>query len=163
MTAADQKIKAFESGVLIPALAEVSKSTALLREYEAEPVVQRPSADDDAEELLASLAETISRRAGPSLLLKNRQMPPGLSRLAGRYVMTVFYQEDEDRVYVSPSVIFRMRFNNKLHVFNHRYDNAVAHHRVGDVTRSHVLNHILSSFDFYKIYAFSEHPFPGYG
>ena len=163
MTAADQKIKAFESDVLIAALTEVSKSKALLTEYEAEVVVQRPSADAAAEDLLASLAEAISRRAGPSLVLKNRQIPPGLSRLAGRYVMTVFYQEDEDQVFASPSVIFWMRFNNTLHVFNHRYDNAVAYHRVEDVKRSHVLNHILGSFDFYKIYAFSERPFPGYG
>jgi hypothetical protein len=163
MTVADQKIKAFESGVLIAALTEVSQSTALLREYEAEVVTQRPCGDAAAEELLAALAQAISRRAGPSLVLKNRQVPPGLSRLAGRYVMTVFYQEDADQVYVSPSVILWMRFNNKLHVFNHRYDNAVARHRVEDVTRSHVLTHILNSFDFYKIYAFSEHPFPGYG
>jgi len=163
MSVADQKIQAFESSVLIPALTEVSKSTALLREYEAEVVAQRPCADAAAEELLASLAQAISRRAGPSLLLKNRQAPPGLSRLAGRYVMTVFYQEDQDQVYVSPTVIFWMRFNNKLHVFNHRYDNAVARHRVEDVNRSQVLNHILNSFDFYKLYAFSEHPFPGYG
>jgi hypothetical protein len=163
MTAADQKINAFESSVLIPALTEVSKSTALLKDYEAEVVAQRPCVDAAAEELLASLVQAISRPAGPSLLLKNRQVPPGLSRLAGRYVMTVFYQENNDQVYTSPSVMFWMRFNNKLHAFNHRYDNAVARHRVEDVTRSHVLNHILNSFDFYKIYAFSEHPFPGYG
>lgn len=162
MTAADQKITAFESEVLITALAEVTKSSALLTEYEAEVVTQRPSTDAAVEELLAALAKTISWRAGPSLILKNRQVPPGLSSLAGRYVMTVFYEENEDQVYASPSVIFWMRFNNKLHVFNHRYNN-VAHQRVEEVKRAHVLNHILSSFDFYKIYAFSEHPFPGYG
>jgi len=55
-----------------------------------------------------------------------------------------------------------MRFNNKLHAFNHRYDNAVARHRVEDVTRPHVLNHFLGSFDFYKLYAFFEQRFPGY-
>ena len=163
MTVADQKIGAFENDILIVALTEVNKSRALLAEYEAEVVAQRPSVDAAAEELLASLAKAISRRAGPSLVLKNRQVPPGLSRLAGRYVTTVFYQENEDQVYASPGVIFWMRFNNKLHAFNHSYDNNVAHQRVEDVKRSHVLNHILSSFDFYKIYAFSEHPFPGYG
>lgn len=162
MTLADQKIRAFEGDVLIPALTEVSNSSALFAEYEAEIVVQRPSADAAAEQLLASLAEAIQRRAGPSLVLRNRQVPPGLSPLAGRYVMTVFYQEEEDQVYVSPSVIFWMRFNNKLHVFNHRYDNNAARQRVKDVKRSHVLNHILSSFDFYKIYALSELPFPSY-
>ena len=162
MTVADQKIRAFESSVLIAALTEVTNSRALLAEYEAEVVAQRPSVDAAGEELLASLAQTNSCRAGPSLVLNSRQVPPGLPRLAGRYAMTVFYEEDEDQVYASPSVIFWMRFNNKLHVFNHRYDNNVVHQRVEDVKRSHVLNHILNSFDFYKIYAFSEHPFPGY-
>jgi len=34
--------------------------------------------------------------------------------------------------------------------------------RVEDVTRPHVLNHVLRSFDFYKLHVFSEKPFPGY-
>jgi hypothetical protein len=160
--AADEKIRAFESGVLFPALGEVSNSEALLREYEAEVVAQRPSADAAAEELIDELVKAIRRRAGPSLVLKNRHVPPGLSRLAGRYVMTVFYDTNGDEVYASPGVLFWMRFNNKLHAFNHRYDNNVAYHRVDEVTRSQVLNHILGTFDFYKMYAFSAQPFPGY-
>jgi len=160
--AADEKIRDFESGVLFSALSDVSKSEALLREYEAEVVAQRPSADAAAEELIGELAKAIRRSAGPSLVLKNRHVPSGLSRLAGRYVMTVFYTTDGDVVYASPGVLFWMRFNNKLHAFNHRYDNNVEHHRVEEVTRSQVLNHILASFDFYKMYAFSAQPFPGY-
>jgi hypothetical protein len=163
VTVADEKIRVFESGVLIPALAEVSKSNALLREYEAEVVAQRPSADAAAEELLESLAGAFRRRAGPSLVLKNRQVPPGLSRLAGRYVTTAFYRVKDNEVFASPGVMFWMRFNNKLHAFDHRYDNNVKDHRVEDVTGSQVLNHILGAFDFYKIHAFSEQPFPGYG
>lgn len=163
MTVADERIKTFESDVLLPALTEVSNSPALLKEYEAEVVAKRPSADAAAEELLSELAGAIGRRAGPSLVLKNRNVPPGLSRLAGRYVMTVFYQVDHNEsVLVSPGVIFWMRFNNKLHAFNHRYDNNVERHSVEEVLRSHVLNHILGSFDFYKLYAFSDQPFPGY-
>ena len=86
-----------------------------------------------------------------------------MSRLAGRYVSTAFYRAQDDEVYASPGVLFWMRFNNKLHAFDHRYDNSVEHHRIEEVKRSQVLNHILSSFDFYKMYAFSERPFPGYG
>jgi len=164
VTLADEKIRVFESGVLIPALTEVSESNALLRDYEAEVVAQRPSADAAAEELLESLAGAIQRRAGPSLVLKNRRVPPGMSRLAGRYVTTVFYRaKDDNEVYASPGVMFWMRFNNKLHAFDHRYDNNVENHRVEEVQRSQILNHILGAFDFYKIYAFSEQPFPGYG
>jgi hypothetical protein len=160
--AADEKIRTFESGALFPALNEVSNSAALPREYEADVVAKRPSADAVAEELIDELVKAVRRRAGPSLVLKNRHVPPGLSRLAGRYVMTVFYTTDGDVVYASPGVLFWMRFNNKLHAFNHRYDNNVEHIRVEEVTRSQVLNHILGSFDFYKMYAFSAQPFPGY-
>ena len=163
VTAADDKIRVFESGVLIPALTEVSASNALLTEYEAEVVVQRPSVDAAAEELLESLAGALRRRAGPSLVLKNRQVPTGMSRLAGRYVTTAFYRAQGNEVYASPGVMFWMRFNNKLHAFDHRYDNNVEYHRVEEVSRSQVLNHILGAFDFYKMYAFSQKPFPGYG
>ena len=102
------------------------------------------------------------RPAGPSLVLTNRTIPPDVSRLAGRYALTVFYDGEDDEVCASPAVLCWMRFNNKLHIFNHRYDNAIARHRVEDITRQHVLNHVLRSFDFYKLHAFSEEPFPGY-
>ena len=156
------KVKTFEQTVLLPALDEVSKAPALLREYSAEVVKHRPSVDANAEELLEALAGAMRRPAGPSLVLTNRTIPPDVSRLAGRYALTVFYDEDDDEVFASPAVLCWMRFNNKLHIFNHRYDNAIAHHRVEDITRPHVLNHVLRSFDFYKLYAFSEEPFPGY-
>lgn len=162
MSVVDDKIKEFEDIVLLPALTEVSRAPRLLEDYTAEVVNKRSSADAAAAELLLSLARALGGTAGPSLVLTNRDMPPDLSPLAGRYVMTVFYNVQGDEVYASPGVLFWMRFNNKLHVFNHRYDNNVAHHRIEDVDRQHVLNHILNSFDFYKIYAFSEEPFPGY-
>lgn len=162
MSAADDKIKNFEDAVLLPALTEVSRAPRLLAEFTAEVVNEGPSADASAEELLLSLAGALGGTAGPSLVLTDREMPPDLSPLAGRYVMTVFYNVQVDEVYVSPGVLFWMRFNNKLHVFNHRYDHSVARHRVEDVNRQHVLNHILDSFDFYKIHAFSKEPFPGY-
>jgi hypothetical protein len=82
--------------------------------------------------------------------------------LGGRYVMTTLYAIRNDEVYAAPAVLFWMRFNGKLHAFNHRYDNEVRLHRVEDVTRSHILNHILNSFDFYKLEAFADQPFPGY-
>lgn len=162
MSDAGDKIKEFEEVVLLPALTEVSRAPRLLEDYTAEVVNRGPSADAAAEELLLSLAGTLEGTAGPSLVITNRVLPPGLSPLAGRYVMTVFYNVQDDKVYVSPGVLFWMRFNNKLHIFNHRYDNDVAHHRIEDVRRPDVFNHILRSFDFYKIYAFSEEPFPGY-
>ena len=155
-------LETFEQTILLPALQEVSKSPALLRDYAAEVVTKRPSTDENAEELLESLAGAMRRPSGPSLVLTSRNIPPDLSRLAGRYTMTVFYDNQGNDSFVSPTVLFWMRFNNKLHIFTHRYDNDIARHRVEDVTRPHVLNHILRSFDFHKIHAFSEKPFPGY-
>ncbi|MBI4165197.1 MAG: hypothetical protein HY508_05625 [Acidobacteria bacterium] len=162
MSVADDKIKNFEDAILLPALTDVSQSPRLLSEYTAEVVHRQPSADAAAEELILSLAGALDKTGGPSLVLTNREIPQGLSPLAGRYVMTVFYDIQGDEVYASPGVLFWMRFNNKLHVFNHRYDNDVAHHRIEDVKRSDIFNHILRSFDFHKIYAFSEEPFPGH-
>jgi len=162
MSVADEKITEFESNVLLPALTNVSQAPRLLAEYTAEVVAKRASADAAAEELILSLAGAVGRTAGPSLVLTSRDLPPDRSPLAGRYVMTVFYDVQGDEVYVSPGVLFWMRFNNKLHVFNHRYDNDVAHHRIEELARKHIFDHILRSFDFYKIYAFSEAPFPGY-
>ena len=155
-------VKTFEQTILGPALEEISRAPALLREYAVEVVTKRPSGDENAEELLEALAGAMRRPAGPSLVLTSRNIPPDLSRLAGRYTMTVFYEMAGDEAYASPAVLCWMRFNNKLHIFAHRYDNDIARHRVQDVTRPHVLNHVLRSFDFYKLYAFSEKPFPGY-
>lgn len=157
-----EKIEAFERDVLLPSFQEVAAAPALLRDFTVEIVTQRPSADENAEYLLGQLAGALRRKAGPSLVITHRNVPPDLSPLAGRYVLTTFYTTDEDQVFASPGVICWMRFNNKLHVFNHRYDNAIADHYVEDISRPHVLDHILRSFDFYKLYAFSEQPFPGY-
>jgi len=162
MSEKPEKVKAFEEEILLPALREISAAPALLKEYTVEVVAERPSADEAAEQMLGDLAGAMRRDAGPSLVIANRSVPDGLSRLAGRYLMTVFYEPDEGQVAASPAVLFWMRFNNKLHVFNHRYDNEIAFHYVEDVTRQHIFNHVLRSFDFYKLYALSEKPFPGY-
>jgi hypothetical protein len=63
MTVADERKKTFESSVVLPALTEVSNSPALLKEYEAEVVAKRPSADAAAEELLSELAGAMGRAA----------------------------------------------------------------------------------------------------
>ncbi|MEW5741229.1 MAG: hypothetical protein AB1938_20065 [Myxococcota bacterium] len=159
----DEKVAAFEAAVLLPALEEICASPRLSAEYEPEVVRARPHPDAATEELLTSLAQVMRRRTGPSLVLKDRKRPDGIAAIGGRYLMTVIYDVRGTEVFAAPAVMFWMRFNNKLHAFAHRYDNAVAQHRVEDVKRTHVLNHVLGSFDFYKLYAFSPAPFPGYG
>jgi len=63
-----------------------------------------------------------------------------------------------DEVFTSPRVIYHMAFNGRFHIFEHRYDPNLANHRVEDVTREHILNHFLDSFDFFKMHANDSEP-----
>ena len=162
MGIADDKLKVFEDGVLLPSLEEISKAPGLLRDFECELVVKRPAKDAPGEELLGNLEGALRRRAGPSLVLVDRNRPGDVPAVAGRYVVTAFYELDGDQAWAAPGVMFWMRFNNKLHAFAHRYDNAIARHAVEKITRPQVLNHVLGSLSFYKLHAWSPTPFPGY-
>jgi hypothetical protein len=159
---ADAKIAVFEDSIVLPALAEVTAAPALNRDFAADLVVKRPLADAQSEELLGNLAATFRRRTGPSLVLTDRNPPPRIAAIGGRYAMSVLYDAQGDEVYASPGVMFWMAFNNKLHGFAHRYDNAIGRHRVEDLTRKHVLDHLLGSVSFFKLYAYAPTPFPGY-
>ncbi len=163
MPIADDKVRVFEDSVLLPALQELSESPALGRDFDIEVVVTRPAKNAVSEELLANLEGALRRRAGPSLVLTERpRKDPAAPAVAGIYVMTPFYELSGDEASASPGVMFWMRFNNKLHAFAHRYDNAIARHPVSQITRPHVLNHVLNSLTFFKLYAWSQTPFPGY-
>jgi hypothetical protein len=155
-------IQAFEARVVRPALQEVVDSPALARDYQAS-LLDDAYCDwsDDIDELIQSLGKAIGRPAGMTLAIWNQVRPAGIAAIGGSYVMSVFYRE-EDRVYASPGVMFWMKFNNKLHAFDHRYDSAIAKLPIEDITRKHILDHVLASFDFYKLHAFADRPFPGY-
>jgi hypothetical protein len=159
---ADAKIAVFEDSIALPALTEVTSSPALQRDFLADMVVKRPLSDARSEELLGNVAATFRKRPGTSLLLTDRKPPQDIAAIGGRYAMTIIYDVQGDEVYASPAVMFWMAFNNKLHGFAHRYDNAIARHRVEDITRLQVLNHVLNSVTFYKAYAYAPAPFPGY-
>jgi hypothetical protein len=158
----DDKIRTFEQSIVLPALAEVCASPALQRDFAAEVVVERPHADAPSEELLATLAATFRKRTGPSLLLANLEPPPDVIAIGGKYAMTVLYDLQGDDVHAAPGVMFWMKFDNKLHAFAHRYDNAIARHAVERITKLHVQNHVLNSLTFYKLHAFAPTAFPGY-
>lgn len=156
----------FETEVLRPALAEVCESRRLLADYTAR-VIELGETDIDAPtgqlvETLAALAANSDRQPGPTLVLADRERQPDWPDIAGRYAMTPMYAVDGDRVYASPTVCFWMRFNANLHGFNHRYDPEIARHPLEDVTRAHILNHVLASFDFYKIFANARERPPGF-
>lgn len=159
---ADAKIAVFEETIVLPALKEVSTAPALLRDFAASVVVKRPVADPNSETLLADLANAFGKRTGPSLVLIDRFPPAVSSPIGGRFAMTVLYDVVGDEVFAAPGVMFWMAFNNRLHGFLHRYDTAIAQHRVEDITKNHVLNQMLGSVTFYQVQAFSPAPFPGY-
>lgn len=159
---ADALIAVFEDSIVLPALRQVTTSEPLTRDFIADLVVKRPMADAASEELLTNIAATFRKRAGSSLMLVDRKAPPNIARIGGRFGLTVLYDVQGDEVYASPGVMFWMAFNNKLHGFAHRYDNAIGRHRVQDITRVQVLNHLIGSISFYKAYAYGPAPFPGY-
>lgn len=159
---ADAKIAVFEDSIVLPALTTVCAADGVNRDFSAELGVKRPLTDARSEELLTNLSSVFRKRVGPSLVLTDRDPPEERAAIGGRYAMGVLYDVQGDEVYASPGVIFWMAFNNKLHAFAHRYDNDVARHRLEDITRQHVLNHILNSTTFYKAYAYKPTPFPGY-
>ena len=64
----------------------------------------------------------------------------------------------DNEVFASPHVIYHMAFNDRLHIFDHRYDPNLANHRIEDVTREHILDHFLDSFDFFKMHANDPEP-----
>jgi hypothetical protein len=159
---ADAKIAVFEDSVLLPALTAVISSEGVNRDYEPILATRRPLADAQSEELLTLLISTFRKRGGPGLVLVDRNPPAQRAAIGGRYAMNVLYEVIGDEVYASPGCMYWMAFNNKLHAFAHRYDDNIARHRVEDITKEHVLNRILTSLSFYKLYAYKPTPFPGY-
>jgi hypothetical protein len=118
----------------------------------------------DVEELL-SIIETSAargRRCGAAIALENRGRLAELPPLAARYTVLTLYALQGDQVMASPAVAFWMRFNGNVHVFDHRYDGNSLPLAVEAVTREQILNHILGSFDFFKMHAFARESFPGY-
>jgi hypothetical protein len=159
---ADAKIAVFEDSIVLPALTTVTNSEGVNRDFSAVLGVKRPLEDAVSERLLTDIASIFRKRVGPAVVLTDRNPPEMPSIYGGRYAMGVLYDVQGDEVYASPGVIYWMAFNNKLHAFAHRYDNNIARHRLEDITKEHVLNHLLGSLSFYKAYAYKPTPFPGY-
>ena len=156
------EVVAWEAAVLRPALQEVCDSPALNRDF-------YPWLHDDAycdtesvDELIQTTVKSLRRAGGLALSISYNPLPEGLPLVGGIYAMTTLYRQVGDAWCANPGVCMWMKFNNKLHVFDHRYDHAIAEHAIGDITKYHVQNHILTSLDFFKLYALRDTPFPGY-
>ena len=150
----------FETDTLIPAFEEICASPALNTDWAPEIVKARPHGNPAVEELLTALAGAFKgKTTGASLVIAKRARDASWPATAGYYVMTAMYV---GRQFVSPALIYWMQFNERAHAFDHRYDPTRAQIPLRDITRADVLNHVLESFDFYKLHAFSTEPFPGY-
>lgn len=154
-------VRTFMSNVLHPALTEVAASERLLRDftvhtYEVEDLY---GVDPLHAEMIAIMCEggsDSSRLDGYALVIEERDPARREPFYAGRYVVAPWFRFVGDAVFVAPLVMFQMKFDGKLHKFAHRYNNAIADHRIADVTRPLVLDHILNSFTFYRMHAFSD-------
>lgn len=79
---------------------------------------------------------------------------PGESRYAGKVFETILFTVGfDDEVYAAPFVLYHMKFDNKLHGFKHRFDNAQEFQRVETIDKYAVQNHFLGAYDFFKIHA----------
>jgi hypothetical protein len=168
-------IRRLTEGVLTPTFAEVAASPALNRDYTVRTIDGPTCPDPSIDQLLFILREGTARdsglRWGATLVIEERDEIKRMG-LAGRFLVSPLFRRAKpagladrlaslfgrasDEVYVSPVVLYQMRFDGKPHKFMHRYDKDVADHRVEDVTREQVLNHLLNAFDFYKMSAFSD-------
>lgn len=152
---------AFTRNALVPCLYEVAKSKPLLRDftvtlYDAGQVEGVHWIHGEMTRIMRAEDSYSARVLGPILVIEERD-PTKLGPLfAGRFMVAPRFQISGDDIYVSPMVMFEMKFDGKLHKFMHRYDNAIANHRVEDVTRTQIQNHILDSFTFYRMHAFSD-------
>jgi len=59
------------------------------------------------------------------------------------------------RVYVSPWVFYWMRYDDRLHSFDHRYDDQLPYFPIENITRAEPVNHALTSLSYFDLHAFS--------
>jgi hypothetical protein len=167
-----EKIDAFNKTALLPAFDEIR---ATLERHGKRVVV----AEDDqlGDEFLESLYHEIypsprfarelatgtpsdediaagrARFLGHTLVAIDPEQP-GESPYAGKYFETVvFVVGPNETVAASPFVVYHMRFDDKLHGFDHRFDKDQASQPVETVDKYAVQNHFLGAYDFFKIHA----------
>jgi hypothetical protein len=159
MDVVDQ-IHGFMKGMMKTCFDEVAASPKLTQDFDVRIVDGVDSYDAVLDrmigELRAGTENDHSQIYGQTLVIEERDPQKRTPHYAGRYLVSPLFRIAGGDVYVSPVVLFQMKFDGKLHKFMHRYDNAVEHHRLQDVTRPQILNHVLNSFTFYRMHAFSD-------
>lgn len=112
--------------------------------FASELATSRPSEDE--------IASGKARYLGHSLLAVDAE--PAASPYAGKFFETIVYVVGPDEsVFASPFVVYHMQFDDKLHGFEHRFDNAQERMPVESIDKYAVQNHFLNAYDFFKIHA----------
>lgn len=170
-----EKIAAFAQSALLPAFEEI-KSTlerhgkrvfiseddrfgdefleGYYREIHPSPRFARelatsPPSDDE-------IASGRARYLGHTLVAVDAE--ENANPYVGKFFVTIVYVVGPDEsVSASPFVVYHMKFDNKLHAFEHRFDNAQARQPVETIDKHAVQNHFLNAYDFFKLHARGDH------
>jgi hypothetical protein len=155
-----ERIQLFLKKTIAPCFEEVASAPRLKQDFTIQIVEGGLSDDRLLNQMIAELREGSeeddSLLYGQTLVIEERDESKKRPHFAGRFLVSPLVRIAGDDIYASPTALFQMKFDGKLHKFMHRYDNDVENHRIEDVTRPHVLNHVLNSFTFYRMHAFSD-------
>jgi hypothetical protein len=158
------RIHGFMRDTVASAFAEVAAAPRLQREFQVDVVDGEESGVDIIHPMIGHMiavlregtADDSSQIYGQTLVIEERDESKKQPHYAGRFLISPLFRIAGEEVFASPTVLFQMKFDGKLHKFMHRYDNAVENHRIEEVTRPQILNHVLNSFTFYRLHAFSD-------
>ena len=166
-----EKIDAFNRTAVLPAFAEIK--TTLERHGKRVIVAEDERLGDEflerfyremhptrryARELATNppseeeVAAGRARYLGYSLVAVDPE--PAESRYAGKFLETIMLTlGPNESVYASPFMMYHMKFDNKLHGFEHRFDKNQEFQSVETIDKYAIQNHFLGAYDFFKIHA----------
>jgi hypothetical protein len=154
------RISTFFREVVTPAFAEVAAAPRLAEDYRVLVVAGDRSGTPSLSDMIKILRQEADDDEdlifGDTLVIEDRDPFRRVRPYFGWFLTAPLCSIAGDDVYVAPRTLYQMKFDGKLHGFQHRYDREILHHRIGDVTRLHILNHVLDSFTFYRMNAYAD-------
>jgi len=163
-------IAEFDDKLLLPLFAEIQSSARMKSKGRTITIAGAPPTGDavtDEALAMAHGARTHTSQLGPLhrsgeffghtlVIVEPEELRASYKHpQAGRfYLSSLFTLPGDGSVSVSPWVFYWMRFNDKLHAFAHRYDNARAVYPIEQATRKDLVNHALNAISGFDIYAF---------
>jgi hypothetical protein len=165
-----EAIAEFNQKLLLPLYAEIQSSPRMTSKGRTIAIADAPPSGDSLTDGLIEAAHGARKHVstfdgapgeyfGATLVIVE---PPELRApykhlQAGRFYMTALFSALADGVVsVAPYVAYWMRFNDKLHAFPHRYDNARAVYPIEQATRKDLVNHALGAISAFDMSAFRE-------